>query len=96
VVDRALYAREDRDAMNRLVEGRGGRCVLVCFRARDREVLWRRVERRREAREREKDALGAGTRERDTAYVIEREVFDGWWEGFEWPDGEGEVIVEVD
>lgn len=77
--------------MKRTVEEKGGRWVLVCFRVRDKEVLWRRIEARRAARE----GMEEG-KKGDAAYEISREVFESYWSGFEWPEGEGEVVVEVE
>lgn len=90
VLDRAFYAREDREEFRGLVEGLGARCVLVVLRAADKEVLWERVRGRNQRRG------SLGKREGDAAFEITRDVFEGWWEGFEWPDGEGEVTIDVD
>lgn len=91
VLDRAFYARADRDEFKRLVEERGGRWVLAVFKVKDKEVLWTRVQGRKVQR----GTLG-GEREGDAAFEITRELFEGWWDGFEWPVGEGEWVVEVE
>lgn len=90
-MDRSLYAKGDREGFKKVVEELGGRWVLVCFRVVDKEVLWRRIEERRKGR----GALKEG-RKGDAAYEIERGTFEAYWEGFEWPVGEGEVDVVVD
>ncbi len=46
VVDRAFFAREDRDQCRAVVERAGGRCVLVYLRA-GRRLLWSRICERR-------------------------------------------------
>jgi predicted kinase len=84
VLDRALYSREDRDYFKKLVEEKGGRWILVFFRPASKEVIWNRIQRRREA--------GVNA---DSAVEITPEILDDYWEGFENPEGEGEVIVDV-
>lgn len=84
IIDRSLYAKEDRDYFRRLVEEKGGRWILVCFRPASKEVVWKRIQHRREA--------GVNA---DSALDITPEILDRYWEGFEWPAGEGEVIVDI-
>jgi predicted kinase len=84
VLDRALYSREDRDYFKGLVEKKGGRWVLVFFRPASKDVIWNRIQRRREA------GIDA-----DSAVELTTEILDGYWEGFENPEGEGEVVVDV-
>ncbi|KAJ4298812.1 hypothetical protein N0V88_003850 [Collariella sp. IMI 366227] len=84
VLDRALYSREDRDYFKKVVEENGGRWILVFFRPASKEVIWNRIQKRRKA------GINA-----DSALDITPEILDGYWEGFENPDGEGEIVVEV-
>ena len=54
-------------------------------------MLWRRVEGRRLADE---EARGRG--ERTDGVIVSREKLRGFVRGFEWPEGEGEVVVRVE
>jgi len=85
VVDRSLYSKEDRDRHKREVEKRGARWVLVYFRPTSKDVIWERIRGRREA------GINA-----DSALDISRELLDKYWDGFDVPDGEGEIVVNVD
>lgn len=82
--ERSCYAKLDRDEWRRIAEEGGARVVLVYLRAREKEVLWERICRRSE-----------GVKTADNALEIGRGVFEGYWEGFEGPEGEGEVVVDV-
>ncbi|KAG9204342.1 hypothetical protein G6514_001416 [Epicoccum nigrum] len=82
--ERSCYAREDRVEWRRIAEEGGARVVLVYLRAREKEVLWERICRRAE-----------GVKTADNALEIGRGTFEGYWEGFEGPEGEGEVLVDV-
>lgn len=84
VLDRSLYAREDRDYYKKLVEEKGGRWILVYFRPANKELIWQRIQKRR------KEGINA-----DGAYEISKELLDKYWDGFEIPDGEGEVVIDV-
>ncbi|KAK3681297.1 P-loop containing nucleoside triphosphate hydrolase protein [Podospora appendiculata] len=84
VLDRALYLKVDRDYFKRIVEEKGGRWILVYFRPANKEVLWNRVQSRR------RTGIDA-----DSAFEITPELLSQFWEGFEVPDGEGEVVVAV-
>ena len=83
ILDRAFYAKEDRDLYRDLVENRGGRCVLVYLNA-PKEVLWQRICARREA------GITA-----DSALEISEALLDTFFDGFEVPHGEGEVVVDT-
>ncbi|KAF2273901.1 P-loop containing nucleoside triphosphate hydrolase protein [Westerdykella ornata] len=84
VLDRALYSKEDRDYFKKLVEEKGGRWILVFFRPASKDVIWNRIQRRR--------AAGIDA---DSALEITPEILDQYWEGFENPEGEGEVVFDV-
>jgi predicted kinase len=87
VLERSFYAKEDRDEFRGIAEQGGARVVLVFLRAKGeqgKEVLWERICRRSE-----------GVKTADSALFIDRETFEGYWKGFEDPNGEGEIVVEV-
>jgi predicted kinase len=83
VLDRSFWCKEDRDEVKRLVEEKGGRWVLVYLKA-SKEVLWRRIQERKAKR-----------RDADSAYEVTAEVLERYWQGFEVPEGEGEIVIEV-
>jgi predicted kinase len=82
--ERSCYAKEDRDEWRKIAEDAGARVVLVFLRADDKEVLWRRICGRSAA---EKTA--------DSALDISRATFEMYWDGFENPEGEGEIVIDV-
>ncbi len=86
VLDMSFWSKEFRDDWRELVE-KGGhgkyRVVLVVFRGSE-EVLWGRIGRRKGEIEKKGEGM-----------TIDRETLRMYLEGFEWPDGEGEVFVEV-
>ncbi len=84
ILDRSLYAKEDRDYFKNIVEKMGGRWVLVFFRPASKDFIWRRIVKRRQ------DGINA-----DSALEITQELLDQYWNGFENPEGEGEIIVEL-
>lgn len=82
--ERSCYAKEDREEWRKIAEESGARVVLVFLRAKDKEALWERICKRSRA---EKTA--------DNALDISRETFDMYWDGFEDPNGEDEIVVDV-
>ncbi|KAK3326700.1 hypothetical protein B0H66DRAFT_617860 [Apodospora peruviana] len=82
--DRSLYDKADRDYYKKLAEEKGARWILVYFRPANKEVIWNRIQSRRA-----KDVNA------DSALVISRELLDQYWDGFDIPDGEGEVVVDI-
>lgn len=82
--ERSCYAKEDRDEWRQVAEEGGAKVVLVFLRAKNKEALWERICKRSKA---EKTA--------DNALEIDRETFEMYWDGFEDPEGEGEVVIEV-
>jgi hypothetical protein len=88
VVDLSFWRKEARgwcrERVRELGKGKYG-VVLVVFRGSE-EVLWERI-RRREERWRE-EGLGEGR-------PVGRELLGRFVRGFEWPDGEGEIVVDV-
>jgi len=105
VLDLSLYSKEDRDLYRNIVEreGRGAHGVaLVVFRVKgtveeQERVLWRRIEGRGREWVRMRDDVGEdGKRGKGReGMLVEREVLRGYLRGFEWPDGEGEIVVDV-
>ncbi|KAB5559518.1 ATP/GTP-binding protein [Coniochaeta sp. 2T2.1] len=85
MLDRSHYAKADRDAVLAEVEEAGARRVLVYFKA-ERNVLWRRICERK--------AKGAST-DGDGALEISKQLLDRYVEGFDVPDGEGEIVIEL-
>lgn len=85
VLDRAFYAKKDRDEYRRLVEDRGGRTVLVYLEA-GRDTLWRRIQERK---------ARLGGRVADAAFEVTEEILSGYLSGFEDPEGEGEFVINV-
>jgi predicted kinase len=83
VLDRSFYDRGDRAEFKEMVEQAGARWVLVYLKG-DRDTLWKRIcERRRKG----VDA--------DCALEIDEKLLDRYFEGFEDPVGEGEVVIHV-
>jgi predicted kinase len=85
VLDRSFWCKADRDEVKAIIEEAGARPVLVVLRARDSEVLWRRIQERR-----------AKEVNADSALVITKELLAQYVKGFEWPEGEGEIVIYVD
>ena len=83
VLDLSFYSCEYRDEYRALIEGEGGRWVLVYFDA-EKDVLWRRIQ------ERKRKGVNA-----DSAYDVTEDVLDRYVNGFERPDGEGEIVIPV-
>lgn len=84
VLDRSFYAKIDRDWYKSRVEEAGGRAVLVYFHPTQKELLWERIQRRYEEG---KDA--------NSAFKISRKMFEKYWDGFDIPLNEGEVVLSV-
>lgn len=84
VLDLSFWNKEMRSEYRELIREGGGRTVLVYLRCKDEEVLWRRIESR-----------AKGERGADSAFKVTREVLRRYFEGFEEPVGEGEVVVDV-
>ncbi|CAO2651800.1 Nn.00g000830.m01.CDS01 [Neocucurbitaria sp. VM-36] len=83
ILERSFYAKEDRQKYRKLVE-EGGRVVLVFLKARNKEALWERICKR-----------SAGIKTANSAFDITRDIFEMYWNGFEDPIGEGEVVIQV-
>ena len=83
ILDRAFYAKEDRDHYRALIEKYGGRCVLVYLSA-PKTVLWERIQSRRRA--------GVNA---DCMLDISLSLLDSYYDKFEVPSGEGEIVVDT-
>ena len=84
ILDRSFYAKKDRQKFSELVRKRGGRTVLVYLKPKNKAVIWQRIWDRK-----------IKPKTADSAFEVTNEILDGWWEGFEAPQGEGEIIVDV-
>ena len=83
VLDRSFYAKRHREEYKAEVENASGRLILVYLKA-ERDVLWKRICERR------KNGINA-----DSAREISPALLDQFVQGFEVPDGEGEIIITV-
>ncbi|KAI8954675.1 ATP/GTP-binding protein [Xylaria longipes] len=84
VFDRAFWNKKDRDEAKKQITTLGARWVLVYLQAPDKPTLWKRICQRREVQ------LNA-----DSAYLITQEILDMYWNGFEAPVSEGEIVVNT-
>ena len=84
VLDRSFYAKETRDHFRQLVVRHGGRVVLVYLEPPSRDDLWKRLQARREA------GINA-----NSAVEITHDMLDQFWDGFEVPEGEGEIVLRL-
>jgi predicted kinase len=88
VADLSFWSKDERERWRKAVREQGdGRygVVLVVFRGGE-QVLWERIQVR-EKRWRE-EGMGEGR-------PVGKELLAQFVRGFEWPDGEGELIVDV-
>jgi len=88
ILERSFYVRADRDTYRKMVEDAGARLALVFLKAegeQGKELLWQRICKRSE-----------GVKTADSALDISRDTFEMYWDGFENPVGEGEVVIRVE
>ncbi|KAF4964256.1 hypothetical protein FSARC_7810 [Fusarium sarcochroum] len=92
ILDLSFYNKEYRDEYKEIIERNGGRWVLVYLDA-DRDLLWERIRQRRD----ERDVLGQKdpARDGDSSFDIDETTFAMYWDGFEPPEGEGEIVIKV-
>ncbi|KAK8922079.1 hypothetical protein H634G_00236 [Metarhizium anisopliae BRIP 53293] len=92
VLDLAFWNRKYREEYKEAITKHGGRWLLVFLDA-DKEALRRRIAGRRAQR----DALSLNDKRRDgdTAFDVDNETFEMYWDGFERPVGEGEIVIKV-
>ncbi|KAJ4249778.1 hypothetical protein NW762_012120 [Fusarium torreyae] len=92
VLDLSFYNKEYRDEYKEIVERHGGRWVLI-YLAADRDLLWERITQRMHKR----NALDPDdpARDGDSSFDIDETTFDMYWDGFEPPEGEGEIVIKV-
>jgi hypothetical protein len=67
-----------------LAEGKDVAFERSCYLKEDREVLWRRICSR-----------SAAGQTADSALDINRATFEMYWDGFENPESESEIVIEV-
>ncbi|KAI0148545.1 ATP/GTP-binding protein [Xylariaceae sp. FL1272] len=84
VLDRAFWNKEYRDEAKALIESLQARWVLVYLKAPSKETLWQRIQARRR--------VGIDA---DSAYEITQDILTVYWNGFEEPIGEGEIVVHT-
>ncbi|KAK6070717.1 hypothetical protein SCUP515_08326 [Seiridium cupressi] len=84
ILDRSFYAREDRNEFRAIIEAHGSRRVLAYLRATDKKAVWQSI---CERSVKQKDA--------NSAYDINRKMFEMYWSGFEDPAGEDEIVLNV-
>lgn len=92
VLDMSFYSKEFRDEYRKIVEIEGNgryQILLVVFKG-DEETLWERIENRR----REHVIAEMEGRGRE-GVSVDRQTLRMYLSGFEWPDGEGELVVKV-
>jgi predicted kinase len=79
ILDRSFYSQADRIEFKTRIQQAGARWVLVYLDVA-RDELWRRIQERR--------AKGVNA---DSALDISEALFAEYWNGFEVPEGEGEI-----
>jgi predicted kinase len=87
ILERSFYAKDDRDEFQAMAERAGAKVVLVHLKAQGEQgkrVLWERICKRSE-----------GVKTADSALDISRELFEMYWNGFEDPVDEGEIVVDI-
>ncbi|KAI1139208.1 P-loop containing nucleoside triphosphate hydrolase protein [Hypoxylon sp. FL0543] len=85
ILDWSFYSRADRQKYEELIEVHGGRWLVVYLRAKSRDFLWDRISKRK------REGIGA-----DSAYDVTRGMLDRYWDGFQAPEHEGEIVVDVE
>ncbi|KAK2590149.1 hypothetical protein QQS21_012178 [Conoideocrella luteorostrata] len=92
VLDLAFWNKEYREEYKEAIVQHGGRWVLVFLHA-DKDTLKRRIAGRRA----ERDGLDHNDQRRDgdSAFNVDDDTFNMYYDGFERPDGEGEIIIKV-
>ncbi|MFD8915106.1 AAA family ATPase [Streptomyces sp. NPDC059575] len=82
VLDHGLWLRSSRDEWKKLVEDAGGRWRLLYFPVERAELL-RRLEKRNK-------------RTDGNALMVTESALDDFYERFDVPEGEGELVIEPD
>lgn len=85
ILDFSFAFQATRDAWKALVEGAGGRWVLMFIEV-DPDELRRRVRARNQL----------AVKDGDSAYFVTEQVLDSFIAGFERPTGEGEVVLRLE
>jgi hypothetical protein len=87
LLERSFFAKEDRDQYRNLVEEAGAKFVLVFLKAEGdtgKEMLWNRICKRCEA-----------PKTADSALDISKELFKTYWDNFEGPVDEEEIVIRM-
>ncbi|KAI1262081.1 ATP/GTP-binding protein [Xylariaceae sp. FL1019] len=84
VLDRAFWNKQYRNEAKAIIKGLQARWVLVYLKAPSKEILWERIQARRKAE------INA-----DSAYEITQDILATYWNGFEEPSNEGEIVVHT-
>ncbi|KAL4941132.1 hypothetical protein BDV06DRAFT_212926 [Aspergillus oleicola] len=87
ILDFSFAFQATREEWKGLVEGAGGRWVLVYLQVEPDE-LRRRI--------RERNALAVKDKDGDSAFFVTEQVLESFIRGFESPVGEGEVVLCLD
>lgn len=83
VLDRSFWAKEDRIEHKSKADSFGATWRLIYLKA-EKDFLWQRITSR-----------AAEERNANSALDITPEIFEKYWIGFERPEDEGEITVEV-
>ena len=83
MLDRSFWNKRDRDEVKQIIESHGAKWVLIYLKA-SKKVLWERIQRRK-----------AGPNTAESAFDVTEGILDQYIEGFEAPDGEGDIVLEV-
>lgn len=83
ILNRAFYAKDDRNAYEATIKKYGARKVLVYLSA-PKSVLWERIQARRA------EGLDA-----DNMYDISAQMLDMFYDGFNVPSEEGEIVIDT-
>jgi deoxyadenosine/deoxycytidine kinase len=83
VLDRSFYAKSDRESYKRMAEELGARTVLV-FLDCSKDLLLSRIQKR-----------AKGERNAESAFEMTEDILDAYIDGFERPDGEGEILIHA-
>ncbi|KAI8817757.1 AAA domain-containing protein [Fimicolochytrium jonesii] len=81
VLDYSFWEKRDRERYRGVIEECGGRALVVHLSV-PKDVLRERLEKR-----------GRERFDADAAWVIDDKTLDTYWEGFQVPHGEGELVI---
>ncbi|KAL4786408.1 AAA domain-containing protein [Aspergillus varians] len=87
ILDFTFAFQETRDEWKALIESYGGRWVLVALDVDTVEV---------KQRVRARNALPLRRKDGDSTFFVNEALLDSFIAGFEWPSGEGEIVMRLD